>query len=72
MILLVEWKEKLWDKFVTVAPRPRTQSELNTAIASFASAAKRGSGHQSQYCREVAQEGDGVNRFEFVGDHQLK
>jgi hypothetical protein len=23
-----EWKEALWDKFVTAAPRPRTPSEL--------------------------------------------
>ncbi|WP_165617242.1 hypothetical protein [Salipiger thiooxidans] len=28
VILSQEWKEALWDKFVTVAPRPRTPSEL--------------------------------------------
>jgi hypothetical protein len=27
-ILSKEWKEALWDKFVTGAPRPRTLSEL--------------------------------------------
>ena len=27
-ILSQEWKEALWDKFVTGAPRPRTPSEL--------------------------------------------
>jgi transposase InsO family protein len=27
-IYSLEWKEALWDKFVTVAPRPRTLSEL--------------------------------------------
>ncbi len=27
VILSIEWKEALWDKFVTAAPRPRTQSE---------------------------------------------
>ncbi|WP_170152243.1 hypothetical protein [Paracoccus aestuarii] len=27
-ILSQEWKEALWDKFVTGAPRPRTLSEL--------------------------------------------
>lgn len=26
-ILSIEWKEALWDKFVTEAPRPRTPSE---------------------------------------------
>jgi hypothetical protein len=26
-ILSQEWKEALWDKFVTGAPRPRTPSE---------------------------------------------
>ena len=28
VILSQEWKEALWDKFVTGAPRPRTPSEL--------------------------------------------
>jgi hypothetical protein len=28
VILSKEWKEALWDKFVTGAPRPRTPSEL--------------------------------------------
>ncbi|WP_164989275.1 site-specific DNA-methyltransferase, partial [Roseovarius sp. A46] len=28
VILSQEWKEALWDKFVTAAPRPRTPSEL--------------------------------------------
>ncbi|MBN7787514.1 hypothetical protein JYP51_21510, partial [Ponticoccus gilvus] len=28
VILSKEWKEALWDKFVTAAPRPRTLSEL--------------------------------------------
>lgn len=27
VILSLEWKEALWDKFVTAAPRPRTPSE---------------------------------------------
>ena len=27
-ILFQEWKEALWDKFVTGAPRPRSPSEL--------------------------------------------
>ncbi|MFV0409164.1 MAG: hypothetical protein ACK5LJ_05545, partial [Paracoccus sp. (in: a-proteobacteria)] len=26
-ILSLEWKDALWDKFVTAAPRPRTLSE---------------------------------------------
>jgi hypothetical protein len=26
-ILSLEWKDALWDKFVTEAPRPRTLSE---------------------------------------------
>ena len=26
-ICFLEWKEALWDKYVTAAPRPRTQSE---------------------------------------------
>jgi hypothetical protein len=26
-ICSLEWKEALWDKYVTAAPRPRTQSE---------------------------------------------
>jgi hypothetical protein len=28
VILSQEWKEALWDKFVTAAPRQRTPSEL--------------------------------------------
>jgi hypothetical protein len=28
VILSLEWKEALWDKFVKGAPRPRTPSEL--------------------------------------------
>jgi hypothetical protein len=28
VILSQDWKEALWDKFVTAAPRPRTPSEL--------------------------------------------
>jgi hypothetical protein len=28
VILLTEWKDALWDKFVTEAPRPRTPSEV--------------------------------------------
>ena len=28
VILSHEWKEALWDKFATAAPRPRTPSEL--------------------------------------------
>jgi hypothetical protein len=27
VILSLEWKEALWDKFVMAAPRPRTPSE---------------------------------------------
>ena len=31
-ILSQEWKEALWDKFVTGAPRPRTLSELGSVM----------------------------------------
>ncbi|MFT7106905.1 MAG: hypothetical protein ACJAVT_001427 [Yoonia sp.] len=72
-IVSQEWKEALWDKFVTAAPRTadrqwfaqqtlggdaRRQS-CNTAIANFDLAAEQGVGHQSQDCLEVAQACDG-------------
>ena len=34
-IHLLEWKDTLRDKFVMAAPRPRTLSDLHSAIASF-------------------------------------
>ena len=54
-----EWKEALWDRFVTAALRPRTPSELNTAIASFALGTEPGVRDQSQDGCEVAEAGDG-------------
>lgn len=44
--LSMEWKEELWGKFVTGAPRPRTLSELQySAIKSFALAVELGTWH---------------------------
>ncbi|KAA0909995.1 hypothetical protein FLO80_18620 [Aquicoccus porphyridii] len=72
-ILSQAWKEALWDKFVTGAPRPRTPSELQYSDslpgrvmrsmiprgASFARATEQGAGHQLQNRRKVAQACDG-------------
>ncbi len=72
-ILSQQWKETLWDKFVTGAPRQRSPSELQYSdplagrvlrsnvprSASFARATERGVGHHSQDRREMAQAGDG-------------
>jgi hypothetical protein len=72
VILSQEWKEALWDKFVTREPRssqrgaiglsPLAMARLqssNTVIASIAGAAKSGAWHQPQDGSEVAQAGDG-------------
>jgi hypothetical protein len=43
-----EWKEALWDKFVTGAPRPRTLSELQYSDRKLLLAAEPRTGHQPQ------------------------
>ena len=72
-ILSQKWKEALWDKFVTGAPRPRTPSErqysdpppgrvMRSMIprgASFALGAEQGTRHQSQDGCQMAEAGDG-------------
>ena len=68
----MEWKDALWDKFVTEAQRSSQRGATglsplarahrqsgNTVIASFARAAEPGAGHKSQDRCEVAQACDG-------------
>jgi hypothetical protein len=53
----LEWKEALWDKFVTGAPRPRTPSEQQYSDRKLRRGAEPGARHQSEDGREVAEAG---------------
>ncbi len=51
VILSLEWKEALWDRFVMAAPRPRTLSEQRHSDRR----AEPGTGDKSQDGGEVAE-----------------
>ena len=57
-VLSMEWTEALWDKFVTAAPRPRTPSEQQYSVGSFARGVKPGTRHQPRDGFEVAETRD--------------
>lgn len=53
-ILSLAWKEALWDRYATAAPRPGRPSELRYSVAGFDRGAELRAGHQRQDSGEVA------------------
>jgi len=64
VILSQDWKEALWDKFVTAAPRPRTPSELQYSDRRRAG---MGSGLFMHFSGELELH-DGIGRADSVGN----